>query len=317
MRVGVIGRGFGARVVAPVFEETADCAVVDVVSPRDDAAVRALCARADIDLVAVHSPPFLHVDHVRYAVDAGHAVLCDKPFGRNADEAGVMHDLAVDAGVLHLCNFEFRRHPAREELRALVLDGAVGPVEHVQWSQFSAGSRRPLRRFGWLFDATQGGGWIGAWGSHALDFLGWTFDEPVAASAELRTDIAERPDADGRMHRCTAEDAFVARLRTAGGATVTIDTTFVAPVDVPGRIVVIGADGVLESVADHRISLRTVDGVQEVFTIARSAGDPHLLPMRRWAEVVRDTVRTGEVGPDTPTFAEGLACARTMDALRA
>ena len=43
LRVGVIGTGFGARVVAPVFRETDGCEVVEVVTPRDDGAVDA-CA---------------------------------------------------------------------------------------------------------------------------------------------------------------------------------------------------------------------------------------------------------------------------------
>jgi predicted dehydrogenase len=317
VRIGVIGRGFGARIVAPVFAETDGCEVVDVVSPRDDDAVRAVCARTDVDLIAVHSPPFLHLDHVRYAVEAGRAVLCDKPFGRNADDAASMLALAHDAGVVHLLNFEFRYHPAREALRALVLGGAVGAVEHVQWTQFSAGSRLPLRRFGWLFDKHLGGGWIGAWGSHALDFLRWTLGDLVVASAELRTTIAERPDADGRLHRCTAEDGFTAALRSASGVSVAIDTTFVAPVNVPGRVTVVGADGVLEATGDHRIVLRTDAGVREEFELDHGSGDPHLLPMRRWADVVRDAVRRGPVVPGTPTFADGLACARVMDALRA
>ena len=77
VRVGVIGFGFGARVVAPVFEITEDFEVVDLVSPRDDDAVGELCARDDVDLISVHSPPFLHRDHVRRAIEGGHAVLCD------------------------------------------------------------------------------------------------------------------------------------------------------------------------------------------------------------------------------------------------
>jgi hypothetical protein len=39
--------------------------------------------------------------------------------------------------------------------------------------------------------------------------------------------------------------------------------------------------------------------------------------MRRWATVVRDAVLRGGVEPGTPTFADGLACAGVMDALRA
>jgi len=161
VRIGIVGRGFGARVVAPVFAETEGCEVVDVVSARDDAAVRELCARPDLDLVAVHSPPFLHPEHVGYALDAGRPVLCDKPFGRNAHDAAAMLDHARAAGVVHLGNLEFRYQPGRVALRELANSGAVGTVEHVEVSQCSAGSRVPLRNYGWLFDADRGGGWIG------------------------------------------------------------------------------------------------------------------------------------------------------------
>jgi predicted dehydrogenase len=92
VRVGVIGTGFGARVVAPVFAATEGCDVVDVVSARDAKAVAELCRR-DLDLVSVHSPPFLHAEHVRAAIDAGHHVLCDKPFGVRR-RAAEMLDLA-------------------------------------------------------------------------------------------------------------------------------------------------------------------------------------------------------------------------------
>ena len=317
VRIGVVGRGFGARVVAPVFAATDGCEVVDVVSARDDVAVRKLCARQDLDLVAVHSPPFLHPAHVDYALDAGHAVLCDKPFGRNAHDAATMLEHADAAGVLHLGNFEFRYQPGRATLRDLANRGAIGAVEHVEVTQFSAGSRVPLRPYGWLFDAERGGGWIGAWGSHFLDYVRWTFGEIVDCGAELRIDIRQRPDADGVLHECTAEDAFVAWLRTERGISVTIDTTFVAPVNRPSRVTVIGSDGVLELRSDHRISKYTAAGSEEVFRLDITADDPHLVPMQRWAEVVRDAVRAGATPPDGATLVDGLACARVMDRLRA
>ena len=64
-----------------MFDSTPGCEVVDVVSARDDAGVANLCDRDDLDLLAVHSPPFLHAPHVRRGIAGGHAVLCDKPFG--------------------------------------------------------------------------------------------------------------------------------------------------------------------------------------------------------------------------------------------
>lgn len=314
LRVAVIGRGFGARVVAPVFAATPGCTVVDVVSPRDLGAIDAAVDRAD--LVAVHAPPFAHRALVERAIDAGRAVLCDKPFGTSVEDAEAMADRAARAGVPVFVNFEFRYHPVRAALRQLVRDGAVGEVEHVAWSAYNSGSRQPLRPYGWLFDATRGGGWIGAWGSHALDFLRWTFGEVVAASALLRTAVAERPDAEGILRPCTAEDGFTATLDHAGGATVTIDTSFVARATVPQRVTVLGSTGVLEVTADRRIVRRDETGTEELVALQPANEDPHLVPMRRWTTVVRDAVTGGVVDPDAATGADGVACARIMDALR-
>jgi hypothetical protein len=68
VRVSVIGTGFGSSVVAPAFAAAEDCEVVEVASPRNDDAVAGLCRRSDVELISVHSPPFLHVQHVRQAI---------------------------------------------------------------------------------------------------------------------------------------------------------------------------------------------------------------------------------------------------------
>jgi predicted dehydrogenase len=319
VRVGVIGRGFGARVVAPVFRDTEGCEVVDVVTPRDDQGVTALCARRDLDLISVHSPPFLHRDHVRRAIEEGHAVLCDKPFGRELTDAQTMYDLAAEAGVVNLVNFEFRRHPARRELRALLRDEVVGTVEHLQWNAFHGVWRDLSRPFGWSFDRQLGGGWIRLSGSHTIDYVRWSLGEIVDAIGATRTTITERPDGEGRMHRCTAEDGYTALLRTEGGVSVTIDGTSTNPVERPNRVTVIGSEGVLELTNDNpreedaRIVLHGPDGPKELFTFQQ--GDTYLTQMREWAQMVRDSVRSGGAEPDAPTFADGLACSRVMDRL--
>jgi predicted dehydrogenase len=57
VRVGVIGTGFGARVVVPVFAATDGCEVLEVVTARDGEAVGALCRRRDLGLVSL-APTF-------------------------------------------------------------------------------------------------------------------------------------------------------------------------------------------------------------------------------------------------------------------
>lgn len=317
VRVGVIGTGFGARIVAPVFDATDGCRVVDVVSARDADAVTALCVRRDVDLISVHSPPFLHLDHVTAAIDAGHAVLCDKPFGRNATDAAAMCHQAEAAGVLALVNFEFRYEPARRHVRDLLRAGAIGRVEHLVWVHVSNRSRVPLRPHGWLFDRSSGGGWLGAWGAHAVDALRWWCGEIEEASGRLRTTIRARPNADGVETACDADDGFRADLGFADGMTATIDSTFAASASLAPRVVILGSEASVEVVADQRVTLRSLDGERSDWTAATRAGDPHLVPMRSWALEVRDAVRQGSVGADLPTFADGLAVRRVLDAIAA
>ena len=153
VRIGVVGTGFGARVVAPVFDSTPGCEVVDVVSARDDAGGR----------------PALRSRRRRPAQRALAAVPARR--ARPArDRAGITPSCATSRSAsarsrpsrswarptppecLHLLNFEFRYDPMRELLRTLVLDGAVGEPEHVTWTHVSAGSVAPMRPHGWLFE---------------------------------------------------------------------------------------------------------------------------------------------------------------------
>jgi predicted dehydrogenase len=309
VRVGVIGTGFGATTVAPAFQAAHDCVVVDVVTPRDDAAVAALCARPDVDLISVHSPPFLHLPHVRRAIEAGHAVLCDKPFGLDADESAAMTDLAKSAGVVNLLNFERRFDPGRERLRELLLDGAIGEPKHFQYSRFIATPGRP---YTWLCNKKLGGGWLAGQGSHLIDCCRWLFGEVAEAAAVLRTALARRPDKSGHLQPCDADDGFTAMLRTSTGVTAVIDCSLETPVSTPERLAVFGSAGMLD-LDDKGIVLRSAGGEVRTYEVDLQGKSSLVLSMERWAAFGCDAVRSGTVAPGWPTFADGLACAVVMD----
>jgi predicted dehydrogenase len=136
--------------------------------------------------------------------------------------------------------------------------------------------------------------------------------------ALLRVDVEERPDADGALHACTAEDGFSASLTLANGVSVAIDSGFAAVANLPPRFIVFGSEAVAELVGEDRISVRRADGTRDSIDLsADGAGDGHLAPMRAFATVVRDAVTTGEVDASTPTFADGHACDVVLDQLRA
>jgi predicted dehydrogenase len=312
VRVGIIGTGFGATVVAPAFAATGGCEVVDIVTPRDEQAVRRLCARQDVDLISVHSPPFLHQDHVDQAIDAGHAVLCDKPFGLNADQSAQMFDWAQSAGVVNLLNFERRYDPVRQQLQSLIDEGAIGTPDHFQYSRFTA-MPQPLA-YGWLSQKELGGGWLAGQGSHLIDACRWLFGEVEAATAMTRTIVPERLDRDGKQHACDAEDGFTAILRSSSGVTAVIDCALDCSVTIPERMAVFGSTGLLE-ITGPAVVQRSRSGEVISHDVDMQGKTPLVSAMERWAGVVCDAVRSGAVPEGAPTFADGLACARIMDSV--
>ncbi|MCK0172732.1 Gfo/Idh/MocA family protein [Mycolicibacterium sp. F2034L] len=310
MKALVIGTGFGKYAAAPAYRDLG--LDVEIVSPRDDDAVaRALDAGAD--LVSVHSPPFLHRAHVDAAVTRGIPVLCDKPFGCNTADAEAMRDRAAAAGVLHFLNFEFRLRPSWAEIKRRVDAGDVGTPSHLQWTWFGSGLRG--RRYGWLNDRELGGGWIGAYGSHLIDYTRFLFGSEVADCGGLtRTDDPQHPDSDGTMRTATAEDAYTAWFRMDNGATAAHDTGFAAAVAGTPRALLLGDAGSLELIADTRLVItRPGKDTQtvEFATPAPRAPDPAVTGHLR---AVVDAVRTGT--QITPSFDDGVAVAKVMDRLR-
>lgn len=301
MKVVVIGTGFGKHAAAPAYAEAGFD--VEVVSPRDEAAVKAALT-SNADLVSVHSPPFLHVDHVLGAIESGRAVLCDKPFGRTAEEAATMRDAARDAGVPHFLNFEFRFNESWTRLKELADSGAIGTPRHLHWTFFGSGLRG--RKLGWINDRELGGGWIGAYGSHLIDFTRWLFaDEITDCGGVTRVDI---PGA-------TAEDAYAAWFVMANGATATHDTGFAAAVPSAPSVTLTGSEGTIELTADTTLVVRRAGADPETAEFApppRRSPPPALATLfRRVAEALRTGTHI------TPSFDDGVAVAQAMDLMRA
>ncbi|WP_102143354.1 Gfo/Idh/MocA family protein [Mycobacterium hubeiense] len=299
MKVAVIGTGFGKHAAAPAYQSVGFD--VEVVSPRDDVAVQRVLA-SGVDLVSVHSPPFLHLHHVMSAIDHGHAVLCDKPFGRNAQEAVAMRDRARAAGVLHVLNFEFRCRESWAKVKQLVDAGTIGGLTHMSWTWFGSGLRG--RKPSWINDADLGGGWIGAYGSHLIDFTRWLFDsEIVDCGGVARIDL---PGA-------TAEDAYSAWFVMANGATAVQDTGFAAAVNTTPRVTVMGDAGSLELVGDTKLYVRLPDAEQQTIEFAPPGRpDPALTT---YFSQVAEALKTGT--QITPSFDDGVDVAEVMDQLRA
>ena len=171
------------------------------------------------------------------------------------------------------------------------------------------------RSYGWLSSTELGGGWLGGQGSHLIDACRWLFGEIAEASVVMRTLVAERPDAAGDLHRCDAEDGFVAVLRTNAGVTAVIDCALESSVSTPERTAVFGSTGMLE-ITEKSVVRYASGGAVDSYEVDMDGKTPLVYSMERWASIVCDAVRTGAAEPGSPTFEDGLACALVMDRMR-
>jgi len=231
IKVGIIGTGWADRVQIPAFK----AAGLDIVglAGRDKAKTARVAAAHGIafhttdwrellevcDLVSVTSPPALHQEQAIAVLEAGKHLLCEKPLALNMAEAQLICQVAERYPErLALVDHQLRFLPARRKAKELIDSGAIGRIIAVTVRTTSGSRMNPREPFNWWSDAAQGGGILGAIGSHALDGIRWLL-EPHCGPIELTGAVLGRTyptrlDASGNAREVTADDiaALVFRL---------------------------------------------------------------------------------------------------------
>jgi len=231
IRIGIIGAGFARTTQIPGFRNCQDARIVAIASAHRERAAevarefaidhveddwRALIARDDLDLVSIVTPVVTHCEMTLAALEAGKAVLCEKPMAMNATEALRMTDRAREAGVLALIDHELRFLTGRVKLHERLRSGEVGKVRHVRLILRADSRADPNWPWNWWSDIKQGGGALGAIGSHTIDAFRWLLSAEVAEiCCNLATHVRRREDQLGEMREVTTDDETNLLLRFA------------------------------------------------------------------------------------------------------
>lgn len=194
-------------------------------------------ADPSIRLVTVATPPHAHYPVVMEAIAAGRDIVCEKPFSRDLDEAKAMLDAAEAAGVRHMLGAEFRFDSAQALLRRVIHDGTIGEPLHFLRIYHQPGMQDPTETLAdWWEDAAQGGGFLGAFGSHMIDQIRSTLGEIIAVSGVLQKLSPGRPT-------MTSDDCYSVQFETESGAKGTIMATMSAPGPLVMATKVVGTKG--------------------------------------------------------------------------
>jgi predicted dehydrogenase len=342
-KIGLIGVGFGAQVYVPGlqsegWEITALCSrsrekaakVAEAAGIRDvHTDPMELIRRNDLAAVAITTPPGAHRELSIAALKAGKHVLCEKPFALDAKEAAAMLDAAEASGRTAMVGHEFRHTPQRAYIKQLLTDGYIGKFQlctiELFLDRYVTAQPRPLT---WNAFKVEGGGLLGALGSHYIDGLRHWFGEVASVFGHVDT---LRPDlldpATNRVVKSETDDTFVFTLQFKSGGTATMSSSFAATPARGARIVVMGDNGTLiaeqtgPNPMENGVVIGSRDGspLQELETPNRytpftDARDHRLMAFRL---LVRDFSAGVERGTSpAPNFTDGLRCQEVLDSVR-
>ncbi|MBG0813104.1 Gfo/Idh/MocA family protein [Planomonospora sp. ID82291] len=99
--------------------------------PRAHGTWAELAADPEVDIVYVATPHSAHYDAVTTCLNAGKAVLCEKPFTLDRARAAELVELARERGLFLMEAMWMRCNPAIRRLVELVREGVLGPVNTV------------------------------------------------------------------------------------------------------------------------------------------------------------------------------------------
>jgi predicted dehydrogenase len=315
VRVGIIGRGWGAKSQAPNFREAG--LEVAAIAGRED--WRTVIERSDIGLVSIVMPPSRHLEMATVALESGKHVISEKPTALNAGEAERLVDAArAHPNQIAIIDHELRFLPSFRAARERI--GEIGTLRYaeVRYSSPSRGNRN--RPWNWWSDADQGGGVWGAVGSHFVDALRYLGFEIEAVQAALATFIAER---SGRA--VTSDDFAAVHLRLRGGAVAAMTFSAVASgSDEPTPFTIHGERGAFRLVgeellfAEPRGAFRRIAGSDLADRPGNSAGGAFGTATYLLGVALRRALDEGDRHALAPaaTFEDGLAQQRVLDAAR-
>lgn len=255
IRVGIVGANHGQRVLVPAFRLDPRCQVTALAATDAGRAAalaeslgierafgdwRSLVEDADVDLVAIATPPALQPQIALRCLELGKPVFAEKPMAADLAGAAAMVRAADATGVATMMDFNFIEIPAWKEAKRLMDDGAIGPLRHVlvTWNVENYATRAGIRN--WKTSGGDGGGVLGNYVSHSLHYVEW-FCGPVSGLT-ARLSGASGGEAPGRTASLAC--AF------PSGASGTLAVNCAAYLGSGHRLEFYGEDGTLMLVND-------------------------------------------------------------------
>ena len=342
IRVGTIGASFAKAAYLPALSTIEDVELVAIASARMSSAQSAadqfnipnvyddwerMLSEHEFDLVCIATPVKYHAPMVLAALKAGAHVLCEKPMAMNSDESKQMLELAEEKSLIHIMGHELRFNPNRQKIKQLIEDGYIGDVRHVNIVNISASMGDPASRVenDWWSLESEGGGRLGANGSHQIDLLRFWLGDIASISGQVRTLVPNRIGKDtGNPWIATADDECNFTAEMKNGAVVSVFMSGAARHTIGNHTQIFGSEGtILLSNDDEKLLVAKAGDDYQDMSITDPNADLDGIGKGIWnvsfvalMQELTAAIREGRDLHNGATFEDGLKTQIAMDAVR-
>ncbi len=308
--------------VSDANPETAKTAAEKFSVPHQYTDYKEMLANPEIDAVSICTPNFLHKQPTIDSLEAGKHVLVEKPIALNGVEGQAMVDAAHRTGKKLMVALNNRFNPVPQAIKRFIKDGKIGEI---YYARAHALRRRGVPGWGVFIDKEkQGGGPLIDIGVHILDLTLWLMDypEPMSVSGTSYTKMGTKEGGvfntlgtwDPKKY--TVEDFAVGLVKFKNGATLTLESSFLANIEKDEmNTLIMGTEGGAK--VDPYFDENNMIFREESGTLTNSV--PVSLPKVKSHEVeIREWVQS--LIDDTPVPVpgeQGLMVTRILDAIYA
>lgn len=163
----------------------------------------------EVDLIYVATPHAMHCENAKLCVEHGKAVLVEKAFTANANQAGQLIQLAEDRNVFLTEAIWTRYMPSRQLVADLLAEGTIGEPLLLE-AEFSL----PISQKPRMYDPALAGGALLDLGMYCLTFASMFFGNAIAEVHSHCEKLNTGVDATDDIYY-TYQDGRKAHLRTS------------------------------------------------------------------------------------------------------
>ncbi|RAK12674.1 putative dehydrogenase [Halanaerobium saccharolyticum] len=291
--------------------------------------------KADVDLVDLCTPNFLHAEETLKALAADKHIYCEKPLALNLEEAETIMEQLEGKDFKNQIAFVYRFAPAVAYAHALLKNKIIGEVQFAKIEYYHSRYLNPEVPISWrLKKDSSGGGALVDLGSHMIDLSRFLLGEVESLSAWTKTFVNSRKTAAGKSKKVDVDDWAMLMLDFASGARGTLEASRVSPGNEGFRFHIFGDQGAIYIDSDQEDKVQLFDQTPEEIRVTEEmvAGDQfldrllELYPGSKSTQGMMidlhlvslifffESIAKGKANPGVPTFEDGYETQKIIEA---